>query len=154
MKLFLIIVGLFAALIGNSQELNWTSIHDIEDSMAKKVKPILVKIETPWCSYCKLMDQKVYPNKKVANELKANYYYIKLNAEENQTITLNDTTYNYKIYGGKRGVQDLARKWAKKDGTIKYPTTVILNENYQVVKFLDGYLPKQNFYYWLIENEE
>lgn len=137
----------------SAQELNWTSIHDIEDSMAIKVKPILVKIETPWCGYCKLMDQKVYPYKKVKNELNSNYYYIKLNAEENQTITLNDTTYNYKIYGGNRGIQDLARKWAKKDGTIKYPTTVILDENYQVVKFLDGYLPKQNFYYWLTDED-
>ncbi len=141
-------------LSGFSQELKWTSIHDLEDSMDKEVKPILVKIETPWCGYCKLMDKKVYPYKKVRKELSQNYYYVKLNAEENQTITLNDTTYNYKIYGGKRGMQDLARKWAKRNGTIKYPTTVILDESYQVVKFLDGYLPKKNFYYWLIDEEE
>lgn len=136
------------------QNLSWTSIHDIEDSMAKQVKPILVKIETPWCSYCKLMDKKVYPYKKVRKELTQNYYYVKLNAEENQTISLNDTTYKYCMNFGKRGIQQLAEKWAKRDGVIKYPTTIILNENYQVVKFLDGYLPKQNFYYWLTEEME
>lgn len=154
MKYLLGIIGLFVVLGVTAQELSWTSIHDIEDSMAKEVKPILVKIETPWCGYCKLMDKKVYPYKKVTKELTKNYYCIKLNAEENQTIELNDTTYNFKIYGGNRGIQELARKWGKRDGQIKYPTTVILDENYQVVKFLDGYLPKQNFYYWLTEEEE
>lgn len=136
------------------QDLSWTNIHDLEDSMAKQVKPILVKIETPWCGYCKLMDKKVYPYKKVRKELTKNYYYVKLNAEENQTISLNDTTYNYRMNFGKRGIQQLAEKWAKRDGVIKYPTTIVLNENYQIVKFLDGYLPKQNFYYWLTEENE
>jgi thioredoxin-related protein len=119
--------------------------------MAKEVKPVLVKIETPWCGYCKLMDKKVYPNKKIRKELTKNYYYVKLNAEENQIITLNDTTYNYRIYGGNRGIQELAKKWGTRNGVIKYPTTIVLDENYQIVKFLDGYLPKQNFYYWLTE---
>lgn len=137
----------------SAQDLTWTSIHDIEDSMEKEVKPILVKLETPWCGYCKVMDKKVYPYKKVKNELVQNYYYIKFNAEENQTITLNDTTYNYKIYGGNRGIQSLAKKWGTRDGVIKYPTTIVLDENYQIVKFLDGYLPKKNFYFWLTEDE-
>ncbi|MCB9196641.1 MAG: thioredoxin family protein [Flavobacteriales bacterium] len=152
MKQFLSLIGLFLIGMSFGQDLHWTSIHDIEDSMAKQPKPILVKIETPWCGYCKMMDQKVYPWKKITKELNANFYYVKLNAEENQTITLNDTTYNYKMNFGKRGIQDLAVKWGKKDGMIKYPTTVILDQNYQVIKFLDGYLPKQNFYYWLTED--
>lgn len=153
MKYFLGIIGVFMMLGVSAQELNWTSIHDIEDSMAIQPKPILVKIETPWCGYCKMMDQKVYPAKKITKELNQNYYYIKLNAEENQSITLNDTTYIYRMNFGKRGIQQLAEKWAKHDGVMKYPTTVVLDENYQVVKFLDGYLPKQNFYYWLTDDE-
>lgn len=153
MKQLLIFIGLILTIGMNAQEYSWTSIHDVEDSMAKKVKPILVKIETPWCGFCKMMDQKVYPYKKVKKELVTNYYYVKLNAEENQTIELNDTTYNYQMNFGRNGIQQLAVKWGKQNGAIKYPTTVILDENYQVVKFLDGYLPKQNFYYWLIDEE-
>jgi thioredoxin-related protein len=151
MKYLLGIIGLIVIQSFSAQELSWTSIHDLEDSMAKEVKPVLVKIETPWCGYCKLMDKKVYPNKKIRKELTKNYYYVKLNAEENQIITLNDTTYNYRIYGGNRGIQELAKKWGTRNGVIKYPTTIVLDENYQIVKFLDGYLPKQNFYYWLTE---
>lgn len=137
----------------SAQELTWTSIHDIEDSMAKEVKPILVKIETPWCYYCKLMDKKVYPYKKVQKELNNNFYYVKINAEEKQTIELNDTTYHYQMGFGRNGIQQLAKKWASYGGTsIKYPTTVILDENYEITKFLDGYLPKKNFYFWLKED--
>lgn len=151
MRMGLIFLLTFCLTSFWGQDLHWTSIHDLKDSMIKRVKPILVKIETPWCGYCKLMDKKVYPTKKIVRELNANYYYVKLNAEENQTIILNDTTYQYRMNFGKRGIQQLAIKWGEKDGMLKYPTTVVLDENYQVVKFLDGYLPKQNFYYWLVE---
>ena len=151
MKYLLGIIGIITVFSVSAQDLTWTSIHDIEDSMAKEVKPVLIKIETPWCYYCKLMDKKVYTNKKVQKELRSNYYYVKLNAEENQTIELNDTTYHYQMSFGRNGVQQLAKKWGTQNGSLKYPTTVILDENYQITRFLDGYLPKNSFRIWLQE---
>ncbi len=136
-------------MIGHSQDLHWTSINDIADSMEVKEKPILVKLETSWCGYCKKMDKDVFPSKKVAKELNENYYYIKIDAESKTDITVNDTTYKYVVYPGGRGINQLAKKWGTVDGQIKYPTILILNNEYQIIKLLDGYLPKSSFYYWL-----
>jgi thioredoxin-related protein len=134
------------------QELKWTSIHDIKDSLAVKEKPILIKIETDWCGFCKKMDNEVLPYKKVVKELNKNYYYVKLNAESHEQILFNDTTYKYAIYpGSKKGVHQLAKKLGTQNGQIKYPTIVLLNSKLEVVKLLDGYLPKSHFYYWLVE---
>lgn len=149
MKILTILICFTVALVGQAQDLHWTSINDIEDSMKVQEKPILVKIETAWCGYCKKMDKDVFPSKKVSKEMNANYYYVKLDAESKTEITVNDTTYKYVTYPGGRGINQLAKKWGTSDRQIKYPTIVILDNKYQVTKLLDGYLNKSNFYYWL-----
>jgi thiol-disulfide isomerase/thioredoxin len=59
MKIILIITFLSISSIGFSQGVKWTKFEDLADSIAKQKKPIIVKIETPWCGYCKLMESKV-----------------------------------------------------------------------------------------------
>ena len=148
---FLLLFAIFTNNIAQ-KELKWTSIHDIKDSLNVKEKSILIKIETDWCGFCKKMDKEVFPNKKVAKELNKNYYYVKLNAESQEQILFNDTIYKYAIYpGSKKGLHQLAKKLGTQNGQIKYPTIVLLNSKYEVVKLLDGYLPKSHFYYWLVE---
>ena len=149
MKILTILICFTIASIGYTQELHWTNINDIADSMKVKEKPILVKLETSWCGYCKKMDKDVFPNKKVAKEMNANYYYVKMDAEGKEEIIFNDSIYKFVMYSGGRGIHQLAKKLGSVNGQIKYPTIVILDKNYQVTKLLDGYLPKTDFYYWL-----
>jgi thioredoxin-related protein len=149
MKTVTLLIFLLTSFEGFSQDLAWTHIEHLEDSMSIAPKHILIKIETKWCGYCKMMDAKVFPTKKVTKELNENYYYVKLDAEAKETITFNDTTYKYVLYNGGRGVQTLSQKLASQNGKMQYPTIVKLDENYQVTDLLDGYLNKSNFYYWL-----
>ncbi len=149
MKILTILICFTIASIGYTQELHWTNINDIADSMKVKEKPILVKLETSWCGYCKKMDKDVFLNKKVAKEMNANYYYVKMDAEGKEEIIFNDSIYKFVMYSGGRGIHQLAKKLGSVNGQIKYPTIVILDKNYQVTKLLDGYLPKTDFYYWL-----
>ncbi len=154
LKIQITILLIFSLVSMNvaQQELKWTSFHDIKDSLKVKEKPILIKIETDWCGFCKQMDKEVFPYKKVAKELNKSYYYIKLNAETKEEITFNDTVYKFAIYpGSKKGIHQLAKKLGTHNGQIKYPTIVLLNSNFIVEKLLDGYLPKSHFYYWLVE---
>jgi thioredoxin-related protein len=149
MKIQAFLIALLISQFNIAQDLTWTHIEDLEDSMAVAPKRIMIKVETKWCGYCKMMDAKVFPAKKVAKELNANYYYVKLDAEAKETIVFNDTTYNYVMYNGGRGVQMLSKKLASQNGKLQYPTIVKLDENYQVTDLLDGYLNKSDFYYWL-----
>ncbi len=148
-KLLLFIVGSVLALQSYSQEISWTNIHDLNDSMAVERKPVLIKIETSWCGYCKMMDAKVYSHKKVVKELVGKYYCVKLNGEAKETIQFAGRKYEYVAKSARSGYHELAKYLGEIDGQLNYPTTVILKDDYQLNKRIMGYLSRQNFLYWI-----
>lgn len=147
---------LFVFVIGFcfSQGVNWTNINDINDSIAKEKRPIIVKIETPWCNYCKLMDKKVYSKKRFAKRMGANYYFVKLNAASKDPILFNGKDYGFFWFTKEKGVHSLVRELGELDGVLRYPTTVVLNSDLTINKRIVGYLNKQDLKYWLEYSEE
>ena len=53
MKILTLLIVFTISFNSLAQDLHWTSILDLKDSMEVKEKPILIKIETAWCGYCK-----------------------------------------------------------------------------------------------------
>ena len=124
MKVILIITFFSIASIGFSQGVAWTKFDDLADSIAKEKKPIIVKVETPWCSYCKLMEAKIYAKKRFVKRVGKNYYFVKLNADSKETINFRNKEYAYIQYSEKKGVHSLAKELAEVDGVLRYPTPV------------------------------
>lgn len=143
-----IIFFLFSFQLVAQTDLKWTKLEDLSDSLKISSKPILFKIETQWCHVCKMMDAKVFTDKKVQKLLMNNYYLVKLDAESKLPMRYNDTTYNYLMYSVNRGVHQLAKKLAEENGKLAYPTIVVV-EKYTIQKRLVGYLPKNDFIFWL-----
>ena len=112
-------------------------------------KPIIVKIETPWCSYCKLMESKIYAKNRFVNRVGKNYYFVKLNADSKETINFRNKEYAYIQYSEKKGVHSLAKELAEVDGVLRYPTTVVLNSDFAQNKRIVGFLNNRDFRYWL-----
>jgi len=155
MKLLLFIAICFSvSSVGYSQGVLWTKFEDLKDSTAKEKKPIIVKIETPWCGYCKLMESKVYTNKGFAKKVGKNYYFVKLDADSKEAISFRNKEYEYIQFSGKKGVHSLAKELAEVDGVLRYPTTVVLNSDLTQNKRIVGYLNKQDLKYWLQFSEE
>ena len=152
--LFLIIIFSAILLNGHSQGVKWTKFEDLNDSITNEKKPVIVKIETPWCGYCKLMDSKVYSKKGFAKRIGKNYYFVKLNADNRGVISFNQTEYSYRQYSGPKGVHSLAKELAEVDGVLQYPTTVVLNSDLEFNKRIVGYLNQQDLKYWLQYSEE
>jgi thioredoxin-related protein len=149
MKILLLFITLLLSVQLIAQtSLKWTKLEDLSDSLKVASKPVLFKIETQWCSVCKLQDAKVFSDKKVQKLLINNYYLVKLDAESKFPMKYNDTTYNYLMYSVNRGVHQLAKKLAEEEGKLAYPTIVII-ENYTIQKRLVGYLPKNDFLFWM-----
>lgn len=155
MKLLLIIaVFISMPFVGFSQGVKWTKFEDLKDSIAKEKKPIIVKIETPWCGYCKLMESKVYSNKGFAKKVGKNYYFVKLDADSKEAINFRNKQYDYIQFSGTKGVHSLAKELAEVDGVLRYPTTVVLNSDLTQNKRIVGYLSKQDLRYWLQFSDE
>ena len=154
MKIILIITFFSISSIGFSQGVAWTKFEDLADSIAKQKKPIIVKIETPWCDYSKLMESKVYAKKRFVKRVGKNYYFVKLNAVSKQSINFRNKKYEYIDFSGAKGLHSLAKELAEVEGVLRYPTTVVLNSDFTQNKRVVGFLNRRDFRYWLQLSEE
>jgi thiol-disulfide isomerase/thioredoxin len=114
MKLLILFV-IFSFSIGAEQKWNtW----DEGVALAKDQKrPILVDVYTDWCKYCKVLEEKVFPDPNVEKEL-GNYVTIRVNGDEFPEIVE-----RYRIQG--------------------YPTILFLDKNGALLDKLVG-LPDTN----------
>lgn len=121
----------------DAQEIKWLSFEEAISLNKENPKKILIDIYTDWCGFCKKMDRNTYTNKVIISQINANYYPVKLNAEQRETIVYKDTEFKF-IPQGKKGYHQLAA--AILQGKMSYPSTVILDKDEQPIQKIPGYL--------------
>ena len=47
-----------------SVSIEWMTLAQVESSLQKEKRPVLIDLYTDWCGWCKVMDKKTYSNKK------------------------------------------------------------------------------------------
>ena len=117
----------------------WLSLEEAEKRCKKKPKKIYVDIYTDWCGPCKQMAKTTLKDESVIKRLKKDYYAVKLNAESTESITFKGKTYKpskphpvvYALMGDR-----------KFQG---YPTSLFLDENFDIIQVEIGLLSKQRF---------
>lgn len=118
--------------------LKWYTWEEAAVLQKTKPKKIFVDVFTDWCGWCKRMDQSTFSDPKVAAYLAANYYPVKLNAEQKADIQFNGETFKYIANdNGRGGIHTLA--YALLDGKMGYPSMVYLNEKYERIMVSPGY---------------
>ena len=111
-------------------QLTINTFEEIENLKLKK--PIVVFLHTDWCNYCNLMQQTTFKDKEVVKNLNTNYYFISFNAESKKEVNFLGQIYKFVPTGLKTGKHQIAEVLGNVNGKINYPTTVILNTNYQI----------------------
>ena len=105
----------------NVDLVNWLTDYDAGISKAKaEGKVVLIDFYADWCSWCKTLDRETYGNGEVASYLNGNLVCIKINVEEN--ISLSN---NYNITA--------------------LPTIVFLSDDGMEVDRIVGYMPSDQF---------
>ena len=117
--------------------LKWYTWEEAEALNKTAPKKIFVDVYTDWCGWCKVMDKKTFTDSTVAAYLAANFYPVKLNAEQKADIQFNGQTFKYADSGNGRGVHTLA--YSLLDGNLQYPNFVYLNEKYERIMISPGY---------------
>lgn len=111
----------------------WLTPQALADSMRVRPRPVLVKVYTEWCRYCKLQDLTTFQNKDVANRLNTSFYAVALNAESREPVRLAGHTFTFRPTGPGSGVHELALALARDEsGQVVYPTVVLLDEKLEV----------------------
>ena len=120
--------------------LNIFTFEEVEELHQKKPKPILIFIYTDWCKICYGMKRTTFKNKKVIQLLNEKFYFVQLNGEEKKTITFLGKKFKFNPTGTTTGTHQLAYELGAINKIISYPTTIILNEKFEIDFQLSSFL--------------
>lgn len=140
----MLVVPVWGIAQDNVQKINWMTFEEavrLNDTLPKK---IFIDVFTDWCGWCKKMDQTTFCNQEVVEYMNENYYAVKFNAENNDTINFGGYSYiNESGKDGRKGTHQLAI--ALLQDRMSYPSYVFLNEKNQLLTVARGYMEAKNF---------
>ena len=136
----LLLLAFIATTSFNSpyEAIQWMSWEEAVEKAAKDKNPkkIFVDIYTDWCGWCKRMDKDTFNHPEVSKYMNEHFYMVKLDGEGKEDINFKGKTYKF-IPSGRKGYHELAA--ALMQGRLSYPTTVFLNEKFEMLSPVPGY---------------
>lgn len=143
-----IAVGLFmllnSSLLANEDKgVNWLTIEQAQEQVAKEPRMVLVFVTTDWCSWCRRMEAETFAHPVIAEYMNNSFYPVKLNAEQTEPIVFRGETYVNSNAGQRRAAHDFAI--ALLQGRMSYPSMAFFDENLDLLTAIPGYRPPQNF---------
>lgn len=136
-------VGVTAELKAPPKRIKWLTIQEAYVLTQKKPRKFVVDVYTDWCGWCKVMDRETFSKPAIIDYVNENYYPVRFNAEQTAAVTLGKQTFRHVSNGG-RGVHELAAALLKNQ--MSYPTTVFLDEKFQLIQPIAGYLDPRMFH--------
>lgn len=131
------------SVTAENAKIKWLTIEEAFALNQKNPKKIFIDVYTDWCGWCKVMDRETFSNPSVAEYISKNYYAVKLNAEQKEDIVLGKDKFVYVGQGG-RGYHQLAAALLKNQ--LSYPTVVFMNEKFQAIQPVPGYIKAPEFH--------
>lgn len=126
-----------------AEGIQWLTIEEAYAKIQKEPRKVLIDVYTDWCGWCKVMDRETFKDKAVTDYINKKYYAVKLDAEQKGTIKLGDKEFKYLAQGG-RGINEIAL--ALTNNQPSYPTTVFLDDQFNMIQPLPGYLKAKEFH--------
>ncbi|HYG50376.1 MAG TPA: DUF255 domain-containing protein [Flavobacteriales bacterium] len=142
MRFILFILVFALAVYANAQksQIKWYTWEQAMVKNKKKPKMIFVDVYTNWCGWCKVMDSKTFSDSAVAAYMNKHFYCVKFNAEQQDELTFNKTSYKYKETSK---VHEFAI-WLL-NSSMMYPSFSILNKKTEKVTVIKGYYEVKPF---------
>lgn len=123
-----------------NESLNWLSFEQLDDSLQVKPKKTLIFFHTDWCSYCKKMLRESFADRNVIQKLRNEYYIVKFDAESRDTVHFDGVSFTNNHPQGRRNSFHPIVTLLTNTQEPKFPTTIILNEDFTIKKTKHNYL--------------
>ena len=137
-----ILLGLTSFDLPQTEEsgVNWLTFEEAIALHEEEPKKLLIDLYTDWCGWCKVMDRETYSQEEIADYINENFYPVKFNAEQKESVEFKGHTFNF-VAQGRRGVHELAAALTRNQ--LSYPTTVFMDEELRIIQPIAGYLKPQ-----------
>lgn len=123
--------------------ITWYSFEEALELMEGNKKKIVIDVYTDWCGWCKRMDKSTFQKPHIANYLNENYYPVKLNAEQKETIKFAGQNFNFVDQGRGKSYHEFALAVTR--GQLSYPTIVFIDEDLNIIQSIPGFRSAQEF---------
>jgi thiol:disulfide interchange protein len=140
MKKILIVLFLtIGTFVSQAQEVKWLTLDDALALQKVTPKPIFMDVYTDWCGPCKMLDKQTFHDKVFVDEISANYYAVKFNAEGKSEVNYNGKKYTNPTFvegrTGRNGMHEFTG-FLKLQG---YPTMIVINQNGEIGNKIVGF---------------
>jgi thioredoxin-related protein len=127
--------SIFAGQAVPEQSIKWLTFEEAVRKNEKEPRLLLIDVYTDWCGWCKKMDRTTYSDADVAAYINKNYWPVRFNAEQRDSILFSGKTFRYVP---ERKAHELALSLLSEK--MSYPSTVFLNKDLSMIQALPGYL--------------
>ncbi|MFZ6012948.1 MAG: thioredoxin family protein [Bacteroidota bacterium] len=121
----------------------WMTFEEAVAKSKTEKRKIFIDVYTDWCGWCKVMDKNTFNDPQVATILNEKFYPVKFNAEQQEDVVYNGTTFKF-VANGRSGYHQLAA--ALLNNQLSYPTVVFLDEEFKIIQPLPGYRKAPEFH--------
>ncbi len=122
-------------------KIEWLTLEQAFAKNQKAPRKILIDVYTDWCGWCKVMDKKTFTHPEVIKYVNQTYYAVKLDAEGKEPITVGEIQYKF---DAQRRSHEAAI--ALLQGKMSYPTIVYLDEAFNMIQPISGYMEAPKFH--------
>lgn len=117
-------------------QVEWLTFQQLDSALQAEAKPVFIAFYTDWCTYCKKMEQEVFTDPQIIEELNSTYYAVRFNAESSKNVFFDGAELSK---AEDQRFHQLALLLAAQNSQFTPPALIFLNKEFEVEQRIFSY---------------